>query len=200
MAPLINILHAYGLKKSVGTCVFSKVTDAAGDHWITVHPNGGGKGQAVLLSKGGEVLGGMGGKFNGMHISSVRGSGDPLTGENVKLQSQKYTQEKRTKWANSEEGKKEYAGWKAEGAAYVQGQIKKGEYRGKKGVERAHRDLYLANAFLHKSEGDFEWRRKRAYMEATAEAMKGVIAKHEQLSQARTAKRLKQQYEQLNLF
>ena len=90
MTPLIDILHAYGLKKSVGTCVFSKVTDAAGDHWITVHPNGGGKGQAVLLSKGGEVLGGMGGKFNGMHISSVRGSGDPLTGENVKLQSQKY--------------------------------------------------------------------------------------------------------------
>ncbi len=90
MTSLLDILHAYGLQKSEGNCVFSKVTDAAGDHWITVHPNGSGKGQAVLLSKGGEVLGGMGGKFNGMHISSVRGSGDPLTGENVKLQSEKY--------------------------------------------------------------------------------------------------------------
>lgn len=69
-----SILAAYGLKKSAGTYFFSKVTDAAGDHWITVHPNGPGtKGQPVLLSKGGEIKGGMGGKFNGMHVSSAHG-------------------------------------------------------------------------------------------------------------------------------
>lgn len=48
--------------------------------WITVHPNGKGmtkggdkaKGQPVLIeSSTGEVLGGMGGKFNGRHISAV---------------------------------------------------------------------------------------------------------------------------------
>lgn len=41
--------------------------------WITVHPNGKeNKGQPALLdSETGEVLGGMGGKFNGKHISSV---------------------------------------------------------------------------------------------------------------------------------
>lgn len=92
MTSLIDILHAYGLEKSGGNCVFSKVSDANGDRWITVHPHGeGGKGQPVLISKGGEVLGGMGGKFNGMHISSAHGSGDPLTGGNLKLQSEKYS-------------------------------------------------------------------------------------------------------------
>lgn len=41
--------------------------------WITVHPNGKeNKGRPALLdSETGEVLGGMGGKFNGRHISSV---------------------------------------------------------------------------------------------------------------------------------
>lgn len=48
--------------------------------WITVHPNGKGmtkggdkaKGQPVLIEGStGEVLGGMGGKFNGRHISAV---------------------------------------------------------------------------------------------------------------------------------
>ena len=41
--------------------------------WITVHPNGKeNKGRPALLdSETGEVLGGMGGKFNGKHISSV---------------------------------------------------------------------------------------------------------------------------------
>lgn len=48
--------------------------------WITVHPNGKGmtksgdraKGQPVLIDGStGEVLGGMGGKFNGKHISAV---------------------------------------------------------------------------------------------------------------------------------
>lgn len=41
--------------------------------WITVHPNGKeNKGRPALLdSETGEVLGGMGGKFNGKHISAV---------------------------------------------------------------------------------------------------------------------------------
>lgn len=42
--------------------------------WITVHPNGQGhKGRPALIdTSSGEVLGGMGGKFNGRHISSVK--------------------------------------------------------------------------------------------------------------------------------
>lgn len=42
--------------------------------WITVHPNGQGhKGRTALIdTSSGEVLGGMGGKFNGRHISAVK--------------------------------------------------------------------------------------------------------------------------------
>ena len=42
--------------------------------WITVHPNGQGhKGRSALIdTSSGEVLGGMGGKFNGRHISAVK--------------------------------------------------------------------------------------------------------------------------------
>lgn len=42
--------------------------------WITVHPNGQGhKGRPALIdTSSGEVLGGMGGKFNGRHISAVK--------------------------------------------------------------------------------------------------------------------------------
>lgn len=41
--------------------------------WITVHPNGEGtKGTPVKIDSGtGEVLAGMGGKFNGKHIGDV---------------------------------------------------------------------------------------------------------------------------------
>lgn len=42
--------------------------------WITVHPNGQGhKGRPALIdTASGEVLGGIGGKFNGRHISAVK--------------------------------------------------------------------------------------------------------------------------------
>lgn len=47
------------------------------DGWITVHPNGAGtKGVPVLLGPDGTVQGGMGGKFNGQHISQVGGGGN----------------------------------------------------------------------------------------------------------------------------
>lgn len=43
---------------------------APGSRWITVHPNGDeGKGQPVLISGDGHILAGIGGKFNGQHIS-----------------------------------------------------------------------------------------------------------------------------------
>lgn len=53
--------------------------------WITVHPNGKeNKGRPALLdSETGEVLGGMGGKFNGKHISAV-----PLHGKNEQMGAQ----------------------------------------------------------------------------------------------------------------
>lgn len=48
----------------------------AKDDWITVHPNGAeAKGQHVLLGEGGTVMGGMGGKFNGKHISEAKSNG-----------------------------------------------------------------------------------------------------------------------------
>ena len=53
--------------------------------WITVHPNGKeNKGRPALLdSETGEVLGGMGGKFNGKHISAV-----PEHGKNEQMGAQ----------------------------------------------------------------------------------------------------------------
>ena len=55
--------------------------------WITVHPNGKeNKGRPALLdSETGEVLGGMGGKFNGKHISAV-----PQHGKNEQMGAQMY--------------------------------------------------------------------------------------------------------------
>lgn len=48
---------------------------AMDDEWITVHPNGSeSTGQHVLLGEGGEVKGGMGGKFNGQNISQAKES------------------------------------------------------------------------------------------------------------------------------
>lgn len=42
------------------------------DKWITVHPNGKEKkGSPVLLNESGEIKAGMGGKFNGKHISKA---------------------------------------------------------------------------------------------------------------------------------
>lgn len=60
--------------------------------WITVHPNGTeNKGRHALIdSNTGEVLGGMGGKFNGRHISSAHKHGDPMSRENLKLSRAKY--------------------------------------------------------------------------------------------------------------
>lgn len=53
--------------------------------WITIHPNGKeNKGRPALLdSETGEVLGGMGGKFNGKHISAV-----PQHGKNEQMGAQ----------------------------------------------------------------------------------------------------------------
>lgn len=66
----IDLLKAYGLKPKPGAWYFT-LSDEPG--WITVHPNGEGtKGQPVLLEKRtGEILGGLGGKFNGKHISAL---------------------------------------------------------------------------------------------------------------------------------
>lgn len=60
--------------------------------WITVHPNGTeNKGRHALIdSNTGEVLGGMGGKFNGRHISSAHKRGDPMSRENLKISRAKY--------------------------------------------------------------------------------------------------------------
>ena len=47
------------------------------DRWITVHPNGPDKtGSPVKIGPHGEVKGGMGGKFNGRHISAVSHHGE----------------------------------------------------------------------------------------------------------------------------
>jgi uncharacterized protein len=48
---------------------------AQDDRWITVHPHGKEvkPGQPVLIGEGGEVIGGMGGKFTGKNIKDVRG-------------------------------------------------------------------------------------------------------------------------------
>lgn len=62
--------------------------------WITVHPNGKeNKGRPALLdSETGEVLGGMGGKFNGKHISAV-----PQHGKNEQMGAQMFVNAKNHK-------------------------------------------------------------------------------------------------------
>lgn len=46
------------------------------ERWITVKPNGeGGKGAHVKISASGEILAGMGGKFNGQKINEIGKSG-----------------------------------------------------------------------------------------------------------------------------
>lgn len=52
------------------------------DKWITVHPNGkGSTGTAALIGEGGEVKGGMGGKFNGKNIKDAHGTKKFTSGE-----------------------------------------------------------------------------------------------------------------------
>ena len=61
--------------------------------WITVHPNGAGtKGTPVKLdAETGEVLAGMGGKFNGQHISAVPDGGrNEKVGASMKIAKEKY--------------------------------------------------------------------------------------------------------------
>lgn len=74
---------AFGLGYAVGL----KSTSMALDGWITVHPNGKeNKGTPVLLDdRTGEVKAGMGGKFNGRHISAV-----PERGRNEQHGAQSY--------------------------------------------------------------------------------------------------------------
>ena len=70
----LGLAFIYGYRFSYGKLVEDEAK------WITIHPNGRGttksgekaKGQPVLIDgETGEVLGGMGGKFTGRHISAV---------------------------------------------------------------------------------------------------------------------------------
>lgn len=55
----------------------------AKDGWITIKPNGRrNKGQPVLLGENGEILGGMGGKFNGLKMKDVKGANKKLKQKN----------------------------------------------------------------------------------------------------------------------
>lgn len=55
----------------------------AKDGWITIKPNGRrNKGQPVLLGENGEILGGMGGKFNGLKMKDVKEANKKLKQKN----------------------------------------------------------------------------------------------------------------------
>lgn len=55
----------------------------AKDGWITTKPNGRrNKGQPVLLGENGEILGGMGGKFNGLKMKDVKDANKKLKQKN----------------------------------------------------------------------------------------------------------------------
>jgi hypothetical protein len=55
----------------------------AKDGWITIKPNGRrNKGQSVLLGENGEILGGMGGKFNGLKMKDVKDTNKKLKQKN----------------------------------------------------------------------------------------------------------------------
>ena len=71
--------------------------------WITVHPNGAGtKGTPVKIDKDtGEVLAGMGGKFNGKHISEA--TSNPDVGADLKIAKEKAIE---SGWKPKKESKK----------------------------------------------------------------------------------------------
>ena len=78
------------------------------DRWITVKPNGpDAKGSPVLIGENGEIKAGMGGKFNGKHISKAKNittseqekSKTPKQYNNEELPSLKGS-EKQILWAN----------------------------------------------------------------------------------------------------
>ena len=83
-------------------CAHGVASDEA--RWITVHPNGRGttrsgdkaKGQPVLIDgQTGEVLGGMGGKFTGRHISAVpKGGKEEQHGAQMTIEKSHQTQGK----------------------------------------------------------------------------------------------------------
>lgn len=80
----IGLAFKLGMIYAKGKAHARKLTTDKAE-WITVHPNGKeNKGRPALLdSETGEVLGGMGGKFNGKHISAV-----PQHGKNEQMGAQ----------------------------------------------------------------------------------------------------------------
>lgn len=82
-----------------------------GDRWITVHPNGKeNKGTPVKLDGStGEVLAGMGGRFNGRHISSVPKRGkEEQHGAQAKIDRAKYL-EKNPDYLNNRNDQESFA-------------------------------------------------------------------------------------------
>ena len=94
-----------------------------GNKWITVKPNGERRrGQPVLVNEQGVVQGGMGGKFNGKHISEAKGEGKkkkeiygkpyanqkkPKTAKTPKVEQKPFDADKAVKEANAEQKKNE---------------------------------------------------------------------------------------------
>lgn len=68
-----QIAFAHGYGRGLSRCRIAMAMDDA--KWITVHPNGReNKGRPALIDgETGKILGGMGGKFNGRHISEAKG-------------------------------------------------------------------------------------------------------------------------------
>ena len=88
--------------------------------WITVHPNGQGhKGRPALIdTASGEVLGGMGGKFTGRHISAVKKGGEQTGAQmNVNRLNHKFSMMngQKIEFTNKEEAKKTSSIAKPEG-------------------------------------------------------------------------------------
>lgn len=88
--------------------------------WITVHPNGQGhKGRPALIdTASGEVLGGMGGKFNGRHISAVK-RGHEQAGAHMNVNRMNHKSDmmnnQKIEFTNKEEAKKTSSIAKPEG-------------------------------------------------------------------------------------
>ena len=88
--------------------------------WITVHPNGQShKGRPALIdTASGEVLGGMGGKFTGRHISAVKKGGEQTGAQmNVNRLNHKFSMMngQKIEFTNKEEAKKTSSIAKPEG-------------------------------------------------------------------------------------
>ena len=172
-------------KRQAMAIAMSEAGVATGDGWITVHPNGAGtKGVPVLLGPDGTVQGGMGGKFNGQHISNLKGD---------KSKSAPLTSEQRNDIARSTYMYEKYGG-SGEGS---RGKFKEAARSGKldhlyEEYSKQHAETKAASEAAQKAQKEAKseaWKKKNLPKLAEAKRKREEAAKAERAAKVEAAKR-----------